>query len=151
MGLAVCDPDRRLVSPVEVYQVKSQEKDAAYFNELARAERIRGIVVGLPIHCDGGESQKSREARAFASWLHDTTGIAVRLFDERFSTAQAKERLRDGQRLSRQKVKRKLDAVAAMVLLESFLESQRYHGHVPGEPIDREDAAGEIGDRSLED
>ncbi len=96
---------------------------------------MSGFVVGLPIHCDGGESQKSRECRVFANWLHQTTGLPVRLFDERFSTAAAKERL--GVATSRQKKKRKLDAVAALVLLETFLEACRYHGHTVGQSIDQ--------------
>ena len=142
IGIAVCDPDRILASPVEVYQVRGLEKDADYFRSLARQERLVGFVVGLPIHCDGGESQKSREAREFAKWLHEETGVAVRLFDERFSTAAAKERLAGG-KLSRAKKKKQLDAVAALVLLESFLEACRYHGTTVGQPIDRQADGGE--------
>ena len=142
IGIAVCDPDRILASPVEVYQVRGLEKDADYFRSLARQERLVGFVVGLPIHCDGGESQKSREAREFAKWLHEETGVAVRLFDERFSTAAAKERLAGG-KLSRAKKKKQLDAVAALVLLESFLEACRYHGTTVGQPIDQQAEGGE--------
>ncbi|MEM0925459.1 MAG: Holliday junction resolvase RuvX [Planctomycetota bacterium] len=156
IGVAICDPERTLVSPLEVYQVASAKKDAVYFIQLAKDERIAGFVVGLPIHCDGGESEKSREARRFARWLMDVTSLPVRLFDERFSTAQAKERLRSGQRLSRQKKKQKLDAVAAMILLESFLESQRYHGSVPGqspepEGDDRREVSDPLDDQSSGD
>ncbi|PAY21107.1 Holliday junction resolvase RuvX [Rhodopirellula sp. SM50] len=134
IGIAVCDPDRILASPVEVYQVRGETKDAEYFRRLAEQERLAGFVVGLPIHCDGGESQKSKECREFARWLSDETGVPVRLFDERFSTAAAKERLSGG-RLSRQKKKKQLDAVAALVLLESFLEACRYHGVLVGQSI----------------
>lgn len=147
IGIAVCDPDRILVSPLEVHLVSKPSKDAAYFQDLAKGERLAGFVVGLPIHCDGGESQKSAEARDFARWLHETTGLPVRLFDERFSTAHAKERLRSGSKLSRQKSKRKLDAVAAMVLLESFLESARYHGRLPGQAL----GSPPTGDSAIED
>ena len=136
MGIAICDPDRRLVTPVEVYQVRSPKKDSDYFNQLARDERLTGYVVGLPIHCDGAESQKSLECRQFGKWLHEQTGLPVRLFDERFSTASAKDRLRS-MALSPAKVKKRLDAVAALILLESFIESCRYHDSIMGQSIDR--------------
>ncbi len=134
IGVAVCDPDRILASPVEVYQVRDSHKDAVYFQQLARDERLKGFVVGLPIHCDGGESEKSRESREFARWLSKQTSLPVRLFDERFSTAAAKERLRGG-KVTRQKKKKQLDAVAALILLESFLEACRYHGRLAGQSI----------------
>jgi putative Holliday junction resolvase len=145
LGVSICDPDRILASPLEVYPSRGRKLDAEYFRELAKQERLTGFVVGLPIHCDGGESEKSREARRFARWLRETTELPVRLFDERFSTAQAKQRM-SGRRMSHQKRKRQLDAVAALVLLESFLESCRYHGQVVGQSVDQ--AA--LGDDALE-
>lgn len=139
IGIAVCDPDRILASPVEVYQVRNPDRDADYFKSLAQQERLAGFVVGLPIHCDGGESQKSKECRQFARWLSDQTDLPVRLFDERFSTAAAKERMRGGPggplKQSRNKKKKQLDAVAALVLLESFLEACRYHDTLAGQSI----------------
>ena len=130
-GVAICDPDRILASPYEVRRTEGAEKDAAYFREVAHQERIAGFVVGLPIHCDGGESLKSRECREFASWLAAETGLPVRLFDERFTTAAASQRMRSG-RYSRKGKKERLDAIAALVLLESFLEACRYHGDTAG-------------------
>lgn len=142
IGIAVCDPERILASPVEVYQVRNPDRDGDYFRTLVREEHLVGFVVGLPIHCDGGESQKSKECREFARWLQEETQLPVRLFDERFSTAAAKERLAHG-RLSRQKKKQQLDAVAALVLLESFLEASRYHGALVGQSIDEDSDGGE--------
>jgi putative holliday junction resolvase len=125
---------RILVSPLEIRQVAGHERDAEYFRVLARREGIAGFVVGLPIHCDGGESEKSRQAREFARWLRGATGVPVRLFDERFTTSDAQSRLRrsGGGKRTRQ---RQVDAVAAQVLLESFLEAARYGGHLPGQHV----------------
>lgn len=133
IGLAVCDPDRILVSPLEVFNRSKPKAENEFFSRLAKEERVAGFVVGLPIHCDGGESQKSIEARAFAKWLAELTGIPTRLFDERFSTAQAKRRLRD-RKLTHKDRKARIDAIAAQVLLEAFLEVQQYTGSLPGEP-----------------
>lgn len=133
LGIAICDPDRILASPLEVHPVGSPDDDAIYFQQLANSERIVGWVVGLPIHCDGGESEKSRASREFAVWLRDGTGLPTRLFDERFTTVAANQRLA-GSKSTRKKKKQRIDAIAAQVLLESFLEACRYHGCVAGEP-----------------
>lgn len=132
IGVAVCDPDWILASPLEVYHKRDIARDAAYFVGIARQERIAAFVVGLPIHCDGGESDKSRESRIFAKWLHEATGCAVRLFDERFTTSAARQRLRSGGGRAK---KRPVDAIAALVLLESFLEACRYREGIAGESI----------------
>ncbi len=142
IGIAICDPDRILASPLEVHPAKNWRDDGDYFRSLVKLERIAGFVVGLPIHCDGGESQKSLECREFAKWLAEQTEIPVRLFDERFTTADANRRMADGG-YTRAKKKQRVDAVAALVLLESFLEASRYHGETAGESIHRPAIGGE--------
>lgn len=134
IGVAVCDPDWILASPLEVIPAKQWREEGDYFRELAKSERIEGFVVGLPIHCDGGESEKSKEAREFARWIAEETKKPVRLFDERFTTADANRRL--GGSFTRAKKKQRVDAIAALVLLESFMEASRYHGQAAGESID---------------
>jgi putative Holliday junction resolvase len=138
-GIAVCDPDRILVSPLEIWQRAPEPSEVRFFQELVRRERLVGLVVGLPIHCDGGESDKSREARVFARWLHATCELPVRLFDERFTTSAATQKLR-ASGVKGKKRKQRLDAVAAQVLLEAFLEAERYGQRTPGQGLD--DAAG---------
>ncbi|NNE00164.1 MAG: Holliday junction resolvase RuvX [Pirellulaceae bacterium] len=134
IGIAICDPDRILASPLEVHPAEGWQEDGEYFRQLAKEERIAGFVVGLPIHCDGGESQKSRECRVFAQWLAKETKMPVRLFDERFTTNAAKQRM-TGAGLSRKGKKKRVDAIAALVLLESFLEACRYHGELVGQSV----------------
>jgi putative Holliday junction resolvase len=147
IGISVCDPLRILVSPLEIRLVSNQESDGKYLCELARRERACGFVVGLPIHCDGGESDKSRQARTFALWLQTTTGLPVRLFDERFTTSAAQQRVGGGQSRNKKKSRvRQIDAIAAQILLESFLEAARYRGETPGQSPD----APATGDQSLD-
>ncbi|MEC8475203.1 MAG: Holliday junction resolvase RuvX [Planctomycetota bacterium] len=134
IGISICDPDRILASPLEIHPAENWRDDGDYFRELVRLEKISGFVVGLPIHCDGGESQKSAECRDFAKWLAEETSTPVRLFDERFTTADAKRRMMAGG-YTRGKEKKRLDAVAALVLLESFLEASRYHQEPAGEDV----------------
>ncbi len=142
IGIAICDPDRILASPLEVHPAAHWKDDGAYFRSLVDEERISAFIVGLPIHCDGGESQKSRECREFARWLADETGTPIRLFDERFTTNAAKQRMA-GAGLTRKGKKKRVDAIAALVLLESFIESCRYHNEIVGHRIDEKPAGGD--------
>lgn len=142
IGIAICDPDRILASPLEVHPAENWQDNPDYFINLAAEERIAAFVVGLPIHCDGGESKKSRECRDFARWLRDSTGLPVRMFDERFTTSAAKQRM-SGAGLSRKGKKKRVDAIAALVILESFMESCRYHNEIVGQSVDQKADGGE--------
>lgn len=124
IGVAICDPSRRWASPLETYNRQNESLDRSYFQRLADNETVAGWVVGLPIHCDGGESQKSREVREFAKWLEMNTQRPVVFFDERF-TSRFAERLLAESDLSRKKKKQKIDRVAAHLILEAYLENER--------------------------
>lgn len=124
MGIAITDPARTLASPLEQHNVGDQQADARYFQRLAKEEAIKLFVVGLPIHLSGDESQKSHEARQFAKWLGETTGVPVELFDERFTTAEAEQALLAGELTSKQRKKRR-DMLAAQFMLSAYLEARR--------------------------
>ena len=122
VGLAVCDADRIIASPLEVRERKGAEADAAYFRALMEREQIGGLVVGLPLHTTGNEGTKAREARAFGEWLKGVTGLPVVYADERFSTAFAESALWAAG-LTHKKRKARRDAVAAQVMLQAFIEA----------------------------
>jgi putative Holliday junction resolvase len=127
IGVAICDPGQTLASPLENYTRRNRDLDAAWFKKLVAEERIVGLVVGLPLHNNGDESQKSHEARQFAAWLGEITGLPVQLYDERFTSALAEQYLAQGE-LTKKKRKARLDMLAAQILLASFLESDRGTG-----------------------
>jgi putative Holliday junction resolvase len=122
IGLAICDPDRTLASPYENYTRRGPEKDKQYFQQLAEEERIVGFVVGLPVHSSGDESASSLAAREFGKWLTEITGRPVRYFDERYTSAQAEQMLGEVGYTKKQR-KRRLDMLAAQIILASYLES----------------------------
>src|SRR5438270_1214934 len=122
IGIAVTDPERRLASPLENYTRRGEAADAAFFKRLAAEERIVRFIVGLPIHLDGRESQKSSEARKFGEWLGQVTGVPVEFFDERFTSTEA-ERYLAAAKLTKKKRKARLDKLAAQILLTAYLES----------------------------
>ena len=93
VGLAVSDPDRLIASPFETYVRKDAKADAAYFQRVVAAEKVVGLVVGLPLHTGGEEGIKAREAREYGAWLAEATGLPVVFWDERCTTAAAEDEI----------------------------------------------------------
>ena len=120
VGIAVCDPSQKWSTPLETYNRRNTRLDAKWFLELAKTEAIVGWILGLPVHCDGNESQKSKEVREFALWLHETTKLPYAFYDERFTTAEARNLLNQST-LSGKKRKQQLDQIAAHLILSHFL------------------------------
>jgi putative Holliday junction resolvase len=127
LGLAISDPSQKLASPLANYQRVNAQHDLQYLQRMIDAERVVQIVVGLPVHLDGRESQKSIEARGFAALLQQQTGIPVVLHDERFTSVEAEAHLLAAH-LSRKKRKARRDMLAAQLLLTSFMDSDRTAG-----------------------
>ena len=96
-------------------------QDAARVLAVAEEEEAAGILVGLPIHMDGNEGEQAKLTRAFASKLAGLTALPVLMWDERLSSKTADEYLAEAQ-LTRKKAKARRDAVAAQVILQSYLD-----------------------------
>ena len=122
IGIAISDFGRTIASPLENYNRRDQRQDERYFQQLASEEEIVAWIVGLPIHTDGNESQKSIEARSFGKWLAETTSLPVTWCDERYSSQFAENLLNEGGLTSKQRKKRK-DMLAAQIILSAYLES----------------------------
>lgn len=138
IGLATCDATQNWVTPLETYIRKNEQRDAEYFQIVAARECLVGFVLGLPIHCDGQESEKSRQVRSFSKWLANTCQLPIALFDERFTTAEAR-RLLAGTGLTLQQRKRRLDRLAAHLILSAYLDSRRTpgeHAYPLEDPVD---------------
>lgn len=131
IGVAVSDPRRLLASPLENYTRRSREQDARHFQELVHTEQIAGFVIGLPVHSSGQESRKSREVRQFGQWLSEATQRPVCYYDERFTTSQAKQALTAAE-LSKKQRKKRLDKLAAQIILAGFLERHPASDAEPG-------------------
>lgn len=122
IGIATADTETRLATPLENYTRRSEALDRQFFERFAKEERIGRFVVGLPVHLDGRESQKSREARAFGDWLAKVTGAPVEYFDERFTSSDAEQLLIEAGLTSKQR-KERLDKLAAQIMLTAYLEA----------------------------
>jgi putative Holliday junction resolvase len=99
-------------------------KDAAALARICEERQVDQIVVGLPLEQDGSEGRPVRLARQVAEELHRITGLPVDWEDERYSTMEAKERLREAG-VPEALWKQTVDAQAAAVILEDWLERVR--------------------------
>jgi putative holliday junction resolvase len=124
IGLAMCDESQRWVTPLDTYHRSHERLDEKFLSDLIVREQIRGIVLGLPIHSDGQESQKSREVRDFQLWLARFTEVPCTFQDERFTTAEAQRLLKEAG-LNHLQRKKRVDRLAAHLILDHFLESRR--------------------------
>lgn len=123
-GIAVCDATETLASPYTVieekYPPKRLEKVASAVSE-AKAELI---AVGLPVNMDGTEGESAKNARAFARKLEALTGIRTVMQDERGTTITAHSYLNDTNTRGKKR-KAAVDAVAATVILQDFLQRKK--------------------------
>lgn len=128
-GLSVSDPSCIIASPLAVIP---GSKDLALAARLVAAEIqkkglcIREVIVGLPIHLNGTESERSCEVRTFAKNLEALLdGVPVRLFDERLTSVQADRAMKADFRSRKQRAKA-ADSVASIILLQTYLDSLQH-------------------------
>lgn len=130
IGLAISDTTRTIARPLSVIKHVSREQDARRILELADQSNVGIIVVGQSSDEDGIPNQAGRRAGRFAELLSTLTGREIVLWDESFSTQDAREwRLTSG--VSRKKRAAAVDAAAATVILQSYLDAQRTNRDAP--------------------
>lgn len=121
IGVAVCDPERRIAFPHEIYRRRNEKLDVEHFQKLVREEKIVHIVFGLPLHCNGDFGEKARQAVEFANRIADATGLSIDFMDERFTSAIADEYLRSANVKAKDR-RQKLDDIAAQIILSTYLD-----------------------------
>jgi len=127
IGLAISDELGITASPLMTLVRRSDEETVRQIAQLASKLRVTQIVVGLPRRTDTQEGEMERKVKAFAEKLRQAVSVPVVLFDERFTTRIAEQVLLEAD-LSRRKRKQVRDRLAAVILLQSFLEAQRMSG-----------------------
>jgi putative Holliday junction resolvase len=119
IGVAVTDELGMAAHGVTTIDRKGTAKDVERVRELVREYSVERVIVGMPYEIDGEIGQRGSRVKVFADALA-ATGIAIELWDERFSTVEATEALLRGN-VSRQKRKDVIDKMAAQVILTSWL------------------------------
>lgn len=125
-GLAVCDENEVLASPAGVVAEWNPERLLERVAEEAKNRGAKEIVVGLPRNMDGTEGESAQNARAFAERLGERTGLPVHLQDERGTTITAHNYLNETDTRGKKR-KAVVDAVAATVILQAYLDYRRNH------------------------
>jgi putative Holliday junction resolvase len=136
IGLALADAEARLPAPFATLERINRNEDMRRLRELVRDEKVRKIVLGLPLRLDGTRGDMAEEVTRFAERVRKQVGVPVELVDERLTSWEAERILEEelGRKimhqethLGRKKVRRAadtkytVDAVAAMVILREYL------------------------------
>ncbi len=123
-GIAVSDRTELLASSLGVIEEPNDHKLVRKIAEQATETHAERIVVGLPKNMDGTEGEAAQRARALADEIGRVTGLSVVMQDERGTTLTAHEVLSDGGVYGRKR-KQRVDAVAASIILQNYLDSRR--------------------------
>ncbi len=119
-GLAVCDKNEILASPVAVITESDRERLIDKITESARERRAEAFVVGLPKNMDGSEGFRAEACREFAGMLAEKSGLEVQMYDERLTTVSAHNAL-NATNTRGKKRKAVVDAVSAVMILEDYM------------------------------
>ena len=126
IGVAVCDPDAILSSPVTTLNTIDSKLKVKISELFAEYEPIR-IYVGKPSHMDGRDSQSSVKAGEFAVMLRELTHSPVELIDERLSTVTATKNMQDSG-VKAKDARASIDQAAAVAILNFALEIEKQRG-----------------------
>jgi putative Holliday junction resolvase len=123
IGLALSDELGITAQGLETLVRSNIREDLAQLAQLASEKNVALILMGNPLHMSGREGRQTEYTRDFAARLHAATGLPVEFRDERLTTVEAERVLRQSG-ISIQKRAKAVDRLAAVILLESYLDSK---------------------------
>lgn len=124
VGLAVCDDNRTVATPLPVFYTRSMRMTIDHVAELCGRYGVNCVVVGLPLNLDGTDSVQTGRVRAFARNVERVAKLPVELYDERLSTVEADELLIEaGVRRAADRAKL-VDSMSAKVILQGYLDNK---------------------------
>ena len=127
IGLAISDPLGYTAQPLFTLHRENRRMDLKSVGRVLRKYAVTEAVVGNPLYMSGDQSPQAAKAQAFAEDLRTEFGVTVHLWDERLTTTEAHRHLDDSGHAGRGFGGRKdiIDQVAAVLILQSFLEARR--------------------------
>ena len=123
VGVAISDPSQILARSLKVIQRGSRQDDCATVARLVEEYEVERVVVGYPRSLDGTVGKQAEKVERYAEGLAKTLDVPVLLWDERFSTVSAERLMREAG-LRGKKKRERIDAVAAAVILQDYLDSR---------------------------
>ena len=133
-GIAVCGKSEMIASPVTVIAEKDFDKCLEKTAALAKEHRAEQIVVGYPKNMNNTEGERCEKCTLFAQKLEEMTGITTKLWDERCTTVSAHNYLNVTNTRGKKR-KNVVDAVAAVIILESYLGYRKNSGEATSKGI----------------
>jgi len=122
IGLALSDELGITAQGLETLQRTNIREDIQRLAQLIAEKNVSLILMGNPLHMSGAESRQAEHVRDFASRLGARTGVGIEFWDERLTTVAAQRVLKESG-ISIQKRAQAVDRLAAVILLESYLDS----------------------------
>jgi putative holliday junction resolvase len=124
IGVAISDPLGYVAQPLFTLHRAGRKADLKSVARMLRKHEVTEAVVGNPLHLSGDQSPQAAKAQAFAEELKTEFGITVHLWDERLTTTQAHRHLDDAGHAGGRERKGIIDQVAAVLILQAFLEAR---------------------------
>ncbi|NWJ44314.1 MAG: Holliday junction resolvase RuvX [Chloroflexi bacterium] len=124
IGLALSDETGLISSPAGVIQVRHSEQVFTEIESLVKQNEVGKLIIGLPIQLNGREGIEAERARVFAAELGGRISVPVDFMDERLSSVEAERRLIDSGKRG-QKIRDNIDATAAALILQTYLDRER--------------------------
>lgn len=125
VGIAISDALGIIATGIETYRFEDDRYDLAlnHVLEVVKERKVNKIVLGYPKHMNGDIGEKAKLCEDFKKQLEVATNLEVILVDERWTTKLAQSRLLEAD-LSRKKRKQVIDKMAAVVILQNYLDSK---------------------------
>ncbi len=130
IGVAVSDPLGITAQGLDTIQRQNKRRDREALRAVLTKYEVAEIVVGLPLRLTGAEGTQSEKMREFADDLKGHFGLPVHLWDERWTSTEANRLLRETN-LSIEKRGKAVDRMAAILILQSWLEAHRLQSDNP--------------------
>ena len=124
IGIALSDDTKFLATPTETYKRVNIEQDIQHLVDIITTKKVDEIVCGLPMNMAGEEQEIALKTREFMAKLAENVDVKIEFVDERLSSIMAEEMLKVTER-DWKKRKEKLDAVAASIILQDYLDEAR--------------------------
>jgi len=127
VGVAISDPTGIVARPLQALRRKSNAEDFAAIAAIVAEHNVELVIMGQPLGLDGAEGTQAKKAAHYAQALAKHLPVEIILWDESFTTVKAEEVLlqsRGRKARRRARADGELDAIAAAVILQSYLDSK---------------------------
>jgi putative Holliday junction resolvase len=125
IGLAISDELGVGATGLETLHRTSRRHDLEILGKIARKHGVKEVVVGLPLNMNGTESEQTEKARAFADLVREKLKLPVIFWDERLTSWEAQELLKEKSKGAQDKAK--IDKLSACLILQGYMTSKASH------------------------